>query len=352
MIKAKTKGVYLCVTEQTVFGARTSSSKAPFEVEEVFSLPREERGKLSKQISGFVEAKQNNYVVSNVAISPRSRFMRVFDLDIAARKKNPNYYTDLLKSQFRIDHESHAVGIVEADTGAEADLDKGAITRLMFCGASNEDLVKEQNDLVELNVYPSSLEIASICSMGAILDYSNRFKIEGAILVLEMSAESSQAFIVREGKVDVTRPIPYGIHSMIPVVRQELGLKDEESAKKLFFSNTFDFTEVGPKLLRKLIRELQASTGFYEVQTGQTISRMFLPQLPSKLSWVRQVLVETLGVEALNIDAPEWLKSHEVEIGNDVDPGMIDDEWFGLLSLLCPFQAEISNGEEETEQSS
>lgn len=349
MIKAKAKGVYLCVTEQTVFGARTSSSKAPFEVEEVFAIPREDRDQVAERISGFVEVKSNNYVISKVSVSPVSRFVRVFDLDTTARKKNPDYYTDLLKSQFRIEPEKNAVGIIEADTGAEADLAQGAITRLMFCGAENDDLLTAQNELVDLNVYPQSLEISSVSSLGAIVDYTKRFDVDGAILVLEMSTESSQAFIVREGKVDVTRPISYGIDSMIPVVRQELGLKDEESARKLFYSNTFDFTEVGPKLLRKLIRELQASTGFYEVQTGQTISRIFLPQLPNKLSWVRQVLAETLGVEGLDVEAIKWLRQHDIEFSSEVDPDVIDEEWFGLFSLMCPFQAEVSNGEEKAE---
>ncbi|MGB0370976.1 MAG: hypothetical protein ACPGN3_06455 [Opitutales bacterium] len=352
MIKAKAKGVYLCVTEQTVFGARTSAGSAPFEIEEVFSIPKDEKEKVAEKISGFVDAKSNNYVVSNVGVSPLSRFIRVFDLDTSARKKNADYYTDLLKSQFRIDPESHAVGIIEADSGAEADLDKGVIKRLMFCGASSEELSQQQNELVDMYVYPQTLEISSISTLGAIVDYTKRFKVDGAILMLEMSTESSQAFIVREGRVDVTRPIPYGINSMIPVVRQELGLKDEESAKKLFFSNTFDFTEVGPKLLRKLIRELQASTGFYEVQTGQTISKLFLPQLPTKLSWVRQVLAETLGVEELDMQSLEWLKQHGVELGAQVDPDTFDDEWFGLVSLICPFQEAVPNGEEKAEQPS
>ena len=39
---------------------------------------------------------------------------------------------------------------------------------------------------------------------------------------------------------------------------QALGLKDEESARKLFYSNTFDFTGMGSVLTKKLIKELQS----------------------------------------------------------------------------------------------
>ncbi len=82
-------------------------------------------------------------------------------------------------------------------------------------------------------------------------------------------------FIFGNEQVDICRPIPYGLNSMFPTVQSELGLKDEDSARKLFFSNTFDFTELGPSLLKKMLKELQASTGFYEVQTGQTIGQIF-----------------------------------------------------------------------------
>ena len=350
MIKAKAKGVYLSVTEQSVFAARTSSTKPPFVVEEAFKLPRDKTDEVADAIDGIVEAKQNNFAIGHVSISPDSRFVRAFDLDTTARKKNPDYYTDTLKSQFRIDAESNAVSIIEADTGAEADLEKGAITRLLFCGAEMEEVKAEQQAVIDWSVYPETPQISSVSNLGAISDYAQREKVDSAILILEMSTDSSQAFIVREGRIDVTRPIPYGINSMIPVVKQELGLKDEESAKKLFFSNTFDFTEVGPKLLRKLIRELQASTGFYEVQTGQTIGHLFLPQFPATLSWVEQCLSESLGVDPLRMDAVQWLGKHEIEFATDVETEALDAEWFGLLSLMCPFKAEISNGEEEAEE--
>ena len=345
MIKAKSSGVFLCVTEQAVYGAKTNGTKPPFEVRELFSFPIDQREKIQERVAELADAKSNNFVVSNVSISPPSRFVRVFDLDTTARKKNPNYYQDTLKSQFRIEPETHAVSILEADTGTEADLEKGVITRLLFCGASNDEILAEQNSLVDLNVFPGTLEISSVSTLGAISDYAAREKVEGAILVLDMSLDSSQAFIVRDGKTDVTRPISYGVGSMIPVVKQELGLKDEESAKRLFFSNTFDFTEVGPKLLRKLIRELQASTGFYEVQTGQTISHLFLPKLPAAFSWVGNVLAETLGVELLKVNPVSWLEAHDVTFDEDVDTSILGDEWFGLISLMCPFEASNSHGE-------
>ncbi len=73
---------------------------------------------------------------------------------------------------------------------------------------------------------------------------------------------------------------------MIPVVQKELGLKDEESARKLFYSNTFDFTGMGGTLVKKLLKELQSLIGFMKCRPGQSIGQVFCTQLPANLGWL------------------------------------------------------------------
>jgi len=50
-----------------------------------------------------------------------------------------------------------------------------------------------------------------------------------------------------------------------------------------------DFTGMGPVLIKKLLKELQSSIGFYEVQTGQSIGQVMATGLSSKQAcWRRQ----------------------------------------------------------------
>jgi hypothetical protein len=130
---------------------------------------------------------------------------------------------------------------------------------------------------------------------------------------------------VTSGGVEASRPIPQGLDAMVPVVQKELGLKDEESARKLFYSNTFDFTGMGPLLIKKLLKELQSSIGFYEVQTGQSVGQVLTTQLSPKLAWLDVAISSSLGVTNLKIDAEPIAKCAQ------------DIRWFGLLSLMANY---------------
>ena len=202
------------------------------------------------------------------------------------------------------------------------------------CGAQSEEMNEQQNKIIDYGVYPARLELATLSNLGGLINYSNFKSITMPTLVLEITTSSSNVFIINREKVDVTRPIPFGLNGMFPVIQKELDLKDEESAKKLFYSDTFDFTEMGPALLNKMLKELQSSSGFYEVQTGQTIGQIFLTVLPKNLNWIHQTLSRSLGVEVLHLDYPGWLQSQNINVSEDVQLESLDSRWLSLFSLM------------------
>ena len=125
---------------------------------------------------------------------------------------------------------------------------------------------------------------------------------------------------------------------MIPVVQKELGLKDEESAKKLFYSNTFDFTSMGGALVKRLLKELQSSIGFYEVQTGQSIGQVLCTQLPVSLTWLGTTMAGALGVPPLKMDMLPWLEALNIKLADGVTLGQPEERWTGLFCLMASFQ--------------
>src|SRR5690606_5129193 len=130
----------------------------------------------------------------------------------------------------------------------------------------------------------------------------------------ELGAQSTQSFIVSAKGLEATRPIAVGLEAMVPVVQKELGLKDEESARKLFFSNTFDFTGMGASLCKRLLKEIQSSMGFYEVQTGQSIGQLICTVLPGKLAWLEAVIANQIGVGVLVPEFSKWLMAKNIKI--------------------------------------
>jgi Tfp pilus assembly PilM family ATPase len=178
-----------------------------------------------------------------------------------------------------------------------------------------------------------------VSTLGAVVDCLAHAKSKTPTLVLEIGADATHSFIVTAAGVEASRPIMQGLDAMVPIVQKELGLKDEESARKLFYSNTFDFTGMGPLLIKKLLKELQSSIGFYEVQTGQSVGQVFTTQLSPKLTWLDAAIASSLGITSLRLDPVPWLQSRQITLAEPFVKTAQDTRWFGLLGLMAHYHA-------------
>lgn len=182
-----------------------------------------------------------------------------------------------------------------------------------------------------------------MATIGGLSDYLRRQTSASPTLLLELGRTGTSSYIVSPRGFEAARTIPEGLDAMVPVVQKELGLKDPEAAKKLFYSNTFDFTGMGPALVRRLLRELQSSIGFFEVQTGQSVGAILCTHLPAELAWLEGTLASQLGVATLTPDLPAWLQAHDISLGNSLRDTPISPRWFGLFSLIAHYHGVPEN---------
>ena len=205
---------------------------------------------------------------------------------------------------------------------------------MVFCGLPVEDATATQSFLLERRIYPERIELGSVATLGAVVNCLAYNKSKTPALVLEIGAETTHSFIVTANGVEASRPIPQGLDAMVPIVQKELGLKDEESGRKLFYSNTFDFTGMGPLLIKKLLKELQSSIGFYEVQTGQSVGQVLTTQLSPKLQWLDAAIAGALGITSLKLDPTPWLQAGQITVPDTWAKNAQDIRWLGVLALM------------------
>ena len=91
-------------------------------------------------------------------------------------------------------------------------------------------------------------------------------------------------------------------------------------------------------LVKRLLKELQSSIGFYEVQTGQSIGHVFCTQLPANFSWLGATMAGALGVPQLKIDLMPWLESLHITLTERVASNPPDERWVGLFSLIASYE--------------
>jgi hypothetical protein len=341
----KSKGFFVHSNEFATLIARVSSLEPPLTIEAVKELPADQRDDLNSALAELAEgSRRGGFHHAICGICPSRRFLRRATLE-TKRLREADYLTELLVTQFRAEPEKMTLTMLGADNGVPSDPTNPATKEVLFCGSFSEDFQDAQKRLLEAGLFPERLELSSVALLGGVISYLRSSESKAPTLVLEFGADSTNCYIVNPTGVDLARPIPHGIHSMIPVVQKELGLKDEESAAKLFFSNNFDFTGMGPVLVKRLMKELQSSIGFYEVQTGQSIGQVFCAVLPHGLGWLPTTLSTSLGVSVLQPNLRPWLDSLGVKLADGVAPDNVPATWFGLVSLMGRFEMEAATDE-------
>jgi hypothetical protein len=331
----KSKGFCLEIGEHNTLLARLSGFESPIVIEELKELPSGEKDAIVDWTKTAQGKGTSGYVHATCGVYPPKRIVRRHTLDVK-RAKDPAYFTEIYTQQFRVEAEKYTFRALNPDDGAEYDQTKGTQKEVLFCGLPSEDIIALQDDLLAKGVYPERLELASVATLGGVINYLQFKQSKTPVLVLEIGEEATQSFIVGADGVDISRSIPSGVAAMIPIVQKELGLKDEESAKKLFYSNTFDFTSMGGTLVKKLLKELQSSIGFYEVQTGQSIGSVLCTQLPSSLNWLAGTMAGALGVPTMKIEIAPWAESLGIKFAPE-------EKCFGLISLIASHQNAVSS---------
>ena len=344
MLKPKTKGLFIDISEFSILAARTSSDKLPMVIEEIAELPLQSTSHDPETVRAFfeqlVDFKGNSYFVGHCGVYPEERFVRYYEAETTSKVKDPKFLSNILQNEFNVDVDASYVSILDSRNGHDFQWGKVTTKRLLFCGGPKSKFQVEQDRLLSYGIYPRRLELSTVTTIGGVSDYAKFKGITGPILSFELTSESANIAILNKGQVDVARPVPFGLDSIYPLLQRELGLKDEASAKKLFFSNTFDFAEMGPKLLRRMTKELQATTGFYEVQTGQTIEHVFMSVLPKNLNWVAKTVSDSLGLEIVQVNIEAWLESLNIKLADGVEVLNLGSRWLGLFSLMGEFNSE------------
>lgn len=327
--------------------ARTSAVTSPFTIEEVRECPPDDPVALAEMVKLMQPKKSaTGYLHATVSIYPAKRIVRRQALD-PKRLKEPEYLNELMAQQLRIEPAKFVMAIINATDGSDYDLAKGTQKDALFCGLPTDELVALQDALLAGGVYPERVELGSVAVLGALADYLAGTKAKTPTLMLEVGMESTQSYIVTPAGVEASRPIALGLDSMVPVVQKELGLKDEDAARRLFYSKTFDFTGMGALLVKRLVKELQSSIGFYEVQTGQSVGQVVCTQLMPKLEWLESAIATGLGISSLRIEPAGWLMNRQITLADSVAKSVQETRWFGLLSLMVRYNIDHALPAEE-----
>lgn len=321
--------------------ARIDARHSPTKLDAVLELANDDDAEVADSIRRFAGAKANGYLSGSCATYPEGRFFKKVKID-CPKGKEAETLIEALRTEVNVDPNVVSAATLFADTGAEAEPSKLNKKEAILCGAPKEQLTALQDSLLERGIFPNSLEIGSIGIIGALKDISGWGDSSGPILYLEIEEDFSTLMIIGSNGVEMSRAIDSGSNEIAEAVKNELSLKDIESAEKLLASQDFDFGPMATQILRRLLRELQSSIGFYEVQTGQSISKILCQSGKGSAKWLLGSLSELLNLESLSFDLDAWLTERGVELAGEEVKNTVDVSWLGLLAMAVDLNAKGS----------
>ena len=289
-------GIFLDHGGETVRGARTSAFAAPFTVEEVGECAAGDRAGLVQLLQRLSPRRSaGRRVHARVAIRPEGQLVRVLTAE-PKRLGEADYFAALCSGQLQIDPQAYLLSVLHAEDGRPFDPSRTGERELFFCGLPLAELEAAQGALVDQDIYPESLELGTVATLGAVADHVRHAGLAAPVLVLELGGASSHAYVVSGGGVTHARPLSSGLDAMVPLVQRNLGLKDAAAAKKLLHANAFDFSAMGPELTLALAREVHALVSHLEVRTGRSVGHVLNLRLPPKLGWLGLALARGLSL--------------------------------------------------------
>lgn len=312
-------------------------------VEDVVEIPVESSQEYSDRLREFGSVKANGYLVASCAVFPESRVLHRLTLDVSKGKEEA-FVLKVLKEELKQDPSDFKAYCLSAETGEDGELSSFNKKNVLLCGAGKTELKVLQDDLLSSGVYPSSLEIGSLGVLGVIQDVLVWKESKYPLLFLEIEKNFTNTIIIGSNGVEMSRKIDFGSDDIVKSLKEQMSLKSEDAAEKLLSSNDFDFGEMSQVLLRKLLRELQSSIGFYEVQTGQTVSHVLCLRNQALLGWLQDGICQMLNLEGFSFDVKKWLEVKGINASGAGLIGKADMSWLGFISLLCDFKAGGSKG--------
>ncbi|MDQ8201658.1 hypothetical protein [Pelagicoccus sp. SDUM812003] len=336
MISAKKNNFIVEFRPSTIRAARTSSEAAPVVIEDLLEIDLASGGDVAGELRKFSGAKGSGYMHASAVVYPSQRLVRQLVLD-CGRGKESGFVIDYLKNSAGVDPDTFSVYCLSAVDGSDADLSAFNKKSILLCGAPSSEISEIQKDMVEVGLYPRRLEIGTVGTIGFLKEYLASSDNTSPILFLEIDDASTNAVIVGANGVEMARRIDFGASHIASALKEEMSLKDESAAEKILQSRDFDLGPMAPKLLRKLLRELQSSIGFFEVQTGNSVSQLFCLKQGATLPWLETSISDLLNLVQLNVDYRKWLDARGVTFSSEELSGRIDATWVGALSLVMDY---------------
>jgi len=275
---------------------------------------------------GFTET---HFVVSN------KEFAHFFHRpESASKSKNADYIPNAVKVWLDDEHADFYYQILDWETGEIVPIEEPSQNLMLISGMKTRELRSLQGQMVSSELYPVKLECSVVLMLGFIKKLMAASMLKPPVMLLEVYQDSALLVVVSNEGKPLLRKLESGESSMYEQVKNELGLKDLQSAQKLMYSSTIDLSDIGQQVIRPLYREIGSVVGLFEVETGMSVSQLLMTNIMPSQRWISDLLANDLGMQIPGFDLSELCGMLDIQIEETVEWNMKDHRILPLLASM------------------
>lgn len=268
-------------------------------------------------------------------VQPISEFFYKTKLETKKREQSISILRGLIKERFNIDLSQNKVAAVDAETGIEInEYTKVLPENLCLIGAQEKELQKIQEELLGSKLFPQKLLFSSLLIPKTFDDYSKLVDFKGTTLVVDFSLERSYVYMVGQGKILAAYPPTHGLKNIMNLCRKECNLPDDISVLKYLSSEIKTNPEAIKSLAQRLVSDIKSYIDFFEVQSGISISNLYVTNLLDSFEWIEKQLSSELSLPIFDIDYEQWLKSKNIVVPEKILKKASKKIIFGMMSAV------------------
>ena len=115
----------------------------------------------------------------------------------------------------------------------------------------------------------------------------------GPVLLWDLGVERSQLFLVTSRGVEAVTGCAAGLDALFTIVQSALGLKLRGAAARLFFNDTYDFSEAGPRIAAELAPALKTAMASLPASTNS--AAFACASFTGKQAWFSAEVARAIG---------------------------------------------------------
>lgn len=156
-----------------------------------------------------------------------------------------------------------------------------------------------------------------------------RETISTPVLVWDVGATCSHFITLDQRGILSVDHCPVGIDQILAAIRATLGLRFATAATKLFLESTYDFSEEGPKIVRRFLPELRKCVTRLPVGPKY----FHITGLGRDQRWLTFAIAEAWCLQPLEIDWAAYGRAHGVAFASRELAASLPPSFGGLLML-------------------